>query len=107
VLFVEREVQVRLVWLVSIPNEGDTIWTRYETLPELSVEGFQAKVTLVGVMAVVCRLVGCVGALRSLPAWTGAGPRSNEIASTAAAATGINLSLDRLFIFCSLRETGK
>ena len=51
----------------------DAIWIRYLTLPELSVEGFQANVTLVGVMAVVCRLVGVVGALRSLAAKTGEG----------------------------------
>jgi hypothetical protein len=39
----------------------DDIWMRYLTLPELSVEGFQAKVTLAWVMAIVCRLVGVVG----------------------------------------------
>ena len=65
----------------------DTISIRYVTLPELSVEGFQANVTLVGVMAVVCRLVGVVGALRSLAARAGAGLRSNSSTTRIAAAT--------------------
>jgi hypothetical protein len=47
------------------------------TLPELSVEGFHANVTVVWVMAVVCRLVGVVGALRSLPAKAGEVPKTD------------------------------
>jgi len=41
----------------------DSIWIRYVTLPELSVEGFHANVTVVWATAVVCRLAGVVGAL--------------------------------------------
>ena len=53
-----------LVWLVSMPREsGEVIWTRYVTLPELSVEAFQANVAVDWVMAVVRRLVGVVGAV--------------------------------------------
>jgi hypothetical protein len=44
-------------------ERGEVIWSRYVTLPELSVEGFQAIVAVVWVMAVVCRLVGVVGAV--------------------------------------------
>ena len=77
----------------------DAIWIRYLTLPELSVEGFQANVTLVGVMAVVCRLVGVVGALRSLAARTGEGLRSNASTIITAATCVVNFRIYRLFIF--------
>ena len=53
------------------------MWIRYVKLPELSVEGFQANVTLVAVMAVVCRLVGCVGGVRSRAAKAGVVPKSD------------------------------
>ena len=36
----------------------DDISTRYVTLPELSVEGFQANVAVVWATAVACRSVG-------------------------------------------------
>jgi hypothetical protein len=39
--------------------------TRYEKLPELSVDGFQASVTVVSVVAVIRRFVGVVGGVRS------------------------------------------
>ena len=41
----------------------DDISIRYVTLPELSVEGFHANVAVVWATAVVCRLVGVVGAV--------------------------------------------
>ena len=41
----------------------DDISIRYVTMPELSVEGFHANVAVVWAMAVVCRLVGVVGAV--------------------------------------------
>jgi hypothetical protein len=80
----------------------DDIWIRYLTLPELSVEGFQANVTLVWVIAVVCRLVGCVGALRSLAARTGDGLRSNESMLSTTATCVVNFKMYRLFIFLLL-----
>src|SRR5215204_1852919 len=39
--------------------------TRYEKSPELSVEGFQASVTVVSVVAMTRRIVGVVGGVRS------------------------------------------
>src|SRR5215204_3435254 len=39
--------------------------TRYEKSPELSVEGFQASVTVVSVVAMTRRFVGVVGGVRS------------------------------------------
>ena len=65
----------------------DTIWIRYRTLPELSVDGFHANVTVVWVVAVARRFVGVVGALRSFAARTGAGLRSNASTTRIAAAT--------------------
>ena len=41
----------------------DDISIRYVTLPELSVEGFQANVAVVWATAVAWRLVGVVGAV--------------------------------------------
>ena len=41
----------------------DDISIRYVTLPELSMEGFHANVAVVWATAVVCRLVGVVGAV--------------------------------------------
>jgi hypothetical protein len=79
----------------------DDISIRYLTLPELSVEGFQAKVTLVWVMAVVCRSVGAVGALRSLPARAGDGLRSNESTISIVATRVANVRKYSLFIFYS------
>ena len=57
-------MKVMLVWLVSMPKEsGEVIWARYVTLPELSVEGFQANVAVDWVRAVTRRSVGVVGAV--------------------------------------------
>jgi hypothetical protein len=78
------------------------MWTRYVKLLELSVEGFQANVTLVAVMSVVCRLVGCVGGVRSFAARTGAGLRNNESTINTAAIRVVNVRKYSLFIFCSL-----
>jgi hypothetical protein len=61
------------------------MWTRYVKLPELSVEGFQANVTLVAVLAVVCRLVGCVGGVWSLAAKAGVVPKSDTSVTTTSA----------------------
>jgi hypothetical protein len=77
----------------------DDIWIRYLTLPELSVEGFQANVTLVWVIAVVCRLVGVVGGVLSLAARTGDGLRSNTSTVSTAAARAVNIGMYHLFIF--------
>jgi hypothetical protein len=77
----------------------DDIWIRYLTLPELSVEGFQANVTLVVLMAVARRLVGVVGALRSFAARTGDGLRSNASTISTATARAVDVRIYRLFIF--------
>jgi hypothetical protein len=84
----------------------DAISIRYVTLPELSVEGFQANVTLVVFIAVVCRLVGCVGALRSLPARTGVGLKRTESTISTAATRVVNLRIYHLFIFLLLVDKG-
>jgi hypothetical protein len=65
----------------------------------LSVEGFHAKVTLVAVMAVVCRLVGVVGALRSFAARAGDGLRSNASTINTTAARAVHVGIYRLFMF--------
>lgn len=76
----------------------DTIWIRYLTLPELSVEGFHANVAVVWVMAVVCRLVGVVGALLSLAARAGDGLRSSASTISTATARAVNIRIYGLFI---------
>jgi hypothetical protein len=61
-----EKVSVVCVWGTA------TVWllmplslTRYEKLPELSVDAFQASEMLVSVVAVIRRFVGVVGGVRS------------------------------------------
>ena len=99
-----------LVCVVSMARElwyMDDIWIRYVTLPELSVEGFQANVALVRVIAVVCRLVGVVGALRSfagcVAARAGDGLSSRESTIKASSVRTVPLKRYHLFMFFLLK----
>ena len=81
------------------------MWTLYVTLPELSVEGFQANVTLVAVLAVVCRLVGAVGGVRSGAAKAGEVLKSIT-STTRIVATTLAVRQKRmcLFMLCLLTD---
>jgi hypothetical protein len=59
------------------------VWTQYQNVDE-SVDAFHASETLFAVVAVMWRLLGVVGALRSRPADAGAAP-SSRLQTTAAA----------------------
>jgi hypothetical protein len=62
------------------------VWTQYQNLDALSLDWFQASETLVGVDAVMRRLLGVVGGVRSRVghADAGAAPSTNPQTSTAA-----------------------
>ena len=80
--------------------------TRYVTLPELSVEGFQVSVTLFAVVAVTCRLVGVVGGVRSGAARAGVVPKS-DTSTTRIAATLAARQYDMLRIMLYLQSPHK
>ena len=85
--------------------EGDTLWTRYETLPELSVEGFQARDTVVCVLAVTRKFVGVVGAVRSRAAKAGEVLKSITSTTKIVATTlAVRQKGIFLFILCLLTD---
>lgn len=76
---------------VSVVRGGSTrmqplppVWTQYQKFDELSVDGFHASETLVAVVAVMRRLLGVVGGVRSRAADAGAATSTRPQTSAAA-----------------------